>query len=52
MNKMDQMTTFGSSYDFIELNRTFHELSKQSIEKDDIDIIREFHFGERLRWPE
>ena len=48
---MDPITTFDSSYEFIELNRTFHELSKHSSENDDVDINRAFHFGERLRWP-
>ncbi len=48
---MDPITIFDSSYEFIELHRTFHELSKHSSENDDIDIIRAFHFDERLRWP-
>jgi len=48
---VDPMTTFDSSYEFIELNRTFHELSKHNNENDDVDISQAFHFGERLRWP-
>jgi hypothetical protein len=48
---MDSITTFDSSYDFIELNRTFHELSKHDSEDYDIDIRRKFHFGESLCWP-
>jgi hypothetical protein len=35
---MDSMTTFDSSYDFIELNRTFHEISKESCNNDDMDV--------------
>jgi hypothetical protein len=49
--KMDPLTTFASSYDFIELHRTFHELSKDRSENDDVDISRAFSVGERLRWP-
>ncbi len=48
---MDQKTTFDSNYDFIELHRTFHELSKHSGENDDVDISRAFGVGERLSWP-
>lgn len=48
---MDQLSTFDSNYDFIELHRTFHELSKNSLENDNVDISRAFHVGERLRWP-
>ena len=43
-------TTFDSSYEFIELNRTFHELSKHGSENDDVDINRAFGIGERLSW--
>jgi len=50
MNKMDPTTTFNSSYEFIELHRTFHELSEHSSENDDVDIGRAFHVGERLGW--
>jgi hypothetical protein len=38
MNKMNPITTFDSSYEFIELHRTFHELSENSNEKDDLDL--------------
>ena len=48
---MDSLTTVDSSYDFIELDRTFHELSKHCSEMDDVDISRAFGVGERLRWP-
>ena len=48
---MDPITTFDSSYEFIELHRTFHELSKHTSENDDVDISRTFHTGERLHWP-
>ena len=49
-NKMDPIITFNSNYEFIELNRTFHELSKDSTENDDVDISHAFGVGERLRW--
>jgi len=44
-------TTFDFRYEFIELNRTFHELSKHCTETDDVDISQAFGFGERLRCP-
>jgi hypothetical protein len=47
--KMDSMTTFDSSYDFIELNRTFHEISRESSQNDDVDISQAFP-GESLNW--
>lgn len=48
---MDSITTVDSSYEFIELHRTFHELSKHSSVYDDADISRAFFgVGERLHW--
>jgi len=52
MNKMDLLTNFDSSFEFIELHRTFHELSKHSTENDDVDINRIFGIGGRLSWPD
>jgi hypothetical protein len=49
---MDPITTLDSSYEFIELSRTFHELSNDSSENDTVDISRAFGVGERLRWPD
>lgn len=43
------MNTFDSSYDFIELNRTFHEFAKESSKNDDVDISQAFS-GESLNW--
>jgi len=48
---MNLITIFDSNYDFIELHRTFYELSEHSSENDDVDISRAFRVGERLRWP-
>lgn len=39
-------------YDFIELNRTFHELSQYARESDDVDLSHVFHVGKRLGWPD
>lgn len=39
-----------SSYEFIELHRTFHEIAKDSPEHDEIDVSQSFRFGESLRW--
>jgi hypothetical protein len=47
---MDSITTLTSNYEFIELNRTFHELSKHSCESDDVDISGSLGVGERLSW--
>jgi hypothetical protein len=47
---MDTIITLNSNYEFIELNRTFHELPKHSTESDEIEIIQAFHFGERISW--
>lgn len=53
MNKIDPTTIFDASgYKFIELHRTFHELSQHNCENDDIDISLPFGLGERLRWPD
>jgi CHAT domain len=51
MNKVDPTTTFDSSYEFIELHRTFYELPKNSSENDDLDISRAFRRGDR-RWSD
>lgn len=48
---MDSTTTLDSSYKFIELNRTFHELSRDSNKNDDVDISQAFGVGDCLRWP-
>ena len=48
---MTPKTTFDeSAYNFIELHRTFHELSKESRENNDFDNNQGF-FGESLNWP-
>ncbi|MCD6475570.1 MAG: hypothetical protein J7K85_04805, partial [Anaerolineaceae bacterium] len=43
------LTAFDSNYEFIELNRTFHELSQDGNENE-VDIDLAFGFGERLNW--
>ena len=37
---------------FVALGRTFHELSKDAGESDDVDIGRAFHVGKRMGWPD
>jgi hypothetical protein len=49
---MDLITTFHSIYKFIELHRTFHELSKHSNESDDADISRALGIGGSLSWQD
>jgi hypothetical protein len=48
---MEPITTFESTYEFIELHRTFHEMSKHNSESDDVEISRAFQVGNHLRWP-
>lgn len=37
---------------FVELNRTFHELSDYARESDDVDLGQAFHIGEPLSWSD
>ena len=41
-----------ASYDFVELNRTFHELSKHARASDDFDLSEAFHVGGVLTWAD
>jgi hypothetical protein len=41
-----------SRYRFIELNRTFRELSSYARESDDADISDAFRVGDPLGWPD
>jgi hypothetical protein len=47
---MEKISTLESRYEFIELNRTFHELSKRIRETDEIDISQVYGVGEHLSW--
>lgn len=50
---MNALATFDSSYEFIDLHRSFRELSQSSRVEDDLDdSSRGFHGGERFRWPD
>ena len=50
---MDPKNTSDSGYEFIELDRTFHELPTRSGENDDAAVSRSFLFGsEPIRWPD
>jgi hypothetical protein len=40
------------NYKFIELDRAFHELSKNSSENDDVEITTASRVGDRLRWSD
>lgn len=50
-NSMDSLNEVDPNYDFIELNRTFHELSLYGIQSDELDFSRKFGIGEHLDWP-
>jgi len=47
-----EMTDSDNQYGFIELNRTFHELSQYASESDDVDLSHVFHVRSRLSWPD
>lgn len=47
---MNAMGAFDSSYEFIELHRTFHELPKNNSANADVDIRLTSLVGERLHW--
>ncbi len=46
------MTEVDSEYKFIQLNRTFYELSKNAGESYDSDIRQAFYIGKQLGWAE
>jgi hypothetical protein len=46
------MTESHAEYQFIELNRTFHELSKYANEDDELDLSHAFRVGDRLSWQD
>ncbi|MBN2034826.1 MAG: hypothetical protein JW836_16290 [Deltaproteobacteria bacterium] len=49
---MDPITTLDTDYKFIELNRTFRDLSNHSSENDDVDISRLLGVRGRLHWSD
>lgn len=49
---MKPITTFNSGYEFIELHRSFREISKDSIENDDAGFSRAFGISGSLRWSD
>jgi len=50
MSKMDSINIFDTRYGFIELHRTFHELSKDSYENYEADINNLYPVSKRLGW--
>jgi hypothetical protein len=47
-----EMTESNSPYNFVELNRTFHELSRYAGEGDEVDLSHVFHIGRSLGWSD
>ena len=47
---MNLISALDSCYQFIELHRTFHELSKRNSENDDEEILWSLGVGEKLGW--
>lgn len=41
-----------TQYEFVQLNRTFHELSKHARESDDVDLSQAFYAGNQLTWDD
>ena len=50
MNSKNLINTVDPSYEFIELNRTFHELPKDYSKNDDVNLSARSYFGNRLSW--
>jgi hypothetical protein len=53
--KNDGVTASASApsyYDFVELNRTFHELSQNARQTDEFDLSEAFHMRGNLAWPD
>lgn len=46
------MVDTDTGYEFVQLTRTLHELSKYALENDDADLSPAFHVGERLTWTD
>ncbi len=46
------MINTNTHHKFIELDRTFHELSEYASECDDVDLSHAFHVGKRLQWSD
>jgi hypothetical protein len=46
------MTSFDSSYKFVQLHRSFHELLKHSSDNDDVDVSQTFPIGDCLCWSD
>jgi hypothetical protein len=44
------MSDAKDQYEFVELNRTFHELSKNAGDSDDVDLHQAIHVGKHLSW--
>lgn len=52
VNAVIHVPNSGNQYQFIELNRTFHELSSYAGESDEVDLTSVFHVGSHLRWSD
>lgn len=48
----DAMPDSSAPYSFVELNRTFHELSKHARESDEFNLSEAFRVGSGLTWPD
>ncbi len=47
-----EMNNSDNRYGYIELNRTFHELSQYATESDDVNLSHASHVGKRLSWSD
>jgi hypothetical protein len=50
--KVDLAALPGSKYEFVELDRTFHELSERDETNDEAEISLALHFGKHLHWSD
>jgi hypothetical protein len=52
MKEVDLTASLDSNYEFIELDRTFHELLEHGEASDEAEISLAFHFGKQFHWPD
>lgn len=45
------MADIDTQFDFVELNRTFHELSDYASDSNEVDLNQAIHVGKSLQWP-
>lgn len=52
MNYSDSPLLHVDTYPFVDLGRTFHEISADASANDEADLRRAFHVGDKVGWPD